>query len=94
VRFYLPRADVTSELQPNDTVSYCAYKGRASYFSLPGVCADVASLPDVRADVAWTYSEPLREAEPVRAHVCFFDEHIDVIVDGRQRDRPTTPWSD
>ncbi len=84
VRFYLPRADVTSELQPNDTVSYCAYKGRASYFS----------LPDVRADVAWTYPEPLREAEPVRDHVCFFDEHVDVIVDGPQRDRSTTPWSD
>jgi uncharacterized protein (DUF427 family) len=104
VRFYLPPADVTSELQPNDTVSYCAYKGRASYFSLPDVRADVASLPDVRADVAslpdvradlaWTYPEPLREAEPVRDHVCFFDEHVDVIVDGRQRDRPTTPWSD
>ncbi len=94
VRFYLPRADVTSELQPNETVSYCAYKGRASYFSLPDVRADVASLPDVRADVAWTYPEPLLEAEPVRDHVCFFDERVDVIVDGRQRDRPTTPWSD
>jgi len=54
--------DVTSELQPNDTVSYCAYKGRASYFSLPDVC--------------------------------FFDERVDVIVDGRGRHRPTTPWSD
>jgi uncharacterized protein (DUF427 family) len=76
--------DVTSELQPNDTVSYCAYKGRASYFS----------LPDVRVDVAWTYPQPLREAEPVRDHVCFFDERVDVIVDGRGRHRPTTPWSD
>jgi uncharacterized protein (DUF427 family) len=114
VRFYLPRADVTSELQPNDTVSYCAYKGRASYFSLPDVRADVASLsdvradaaslpnvradvasrPDARADVAWKYPEPLREAEPVRDHVCFFDERVDVIVDGRRRDRPMTPWSD
>lgn len=83
VRFYLPPADVTPELQPSETVSYCAYKGQASYFSLPGV----------RTDVAWTYPEPLREAEPVRDHVCFFDEHVDVIVDGRRRDRPTTPWS-
>ena len=84
VRFYLPPADVTPVLRPNDTVSYCAYKGQASYFS----------LPDVGEDVAWTYPEPLREAEPVRDHVCFFDEHVDVIVDGQQRDRPTTPWSD
>jgi uncharacterized protein (DUF427 family) len=84
VRFYLPPQDVTPELRHSDTVSYCAYKGQASYFSLPGV----------RTDVAWTYREPLREAEPVRDYVCFFDEHVDVTVDGRQRDRPSTPWSD
>jgi uncharacterized protein (DUF427 family) len=84
VRFYLPPADVTPELKPSDTVSYCAYKGRASYFS----------LPDLRDDVAWAYPEPLREADPVRDHVCFFDEHVDVIVDGHHQDRPTTPWSD
>ena len=83
VRFYLPPEDVTPDLEHSDTVTYCAYKGRASYLSLPGV----------RADVAWTYREPLREAEPVRDHVCFFDEHVDVTVDGQRRDRPSTPWS-
>ena len=83
-RFYLPRQDVTTELQASDTVTFCAYKGQASYFSLPGK----------RNDVAWTYREPLREADPIRGRVCFFDEHVDVIVDGRHRDRPSTPWSD
>jgi uncharacterized protein (DUF427 family) len=84
VRFYLPPDDVTASLVPSDTVSYCAYKGRASYFSLPGV----------RDDIAWTYHEPLHDAVSVRDYICFFDERVDVIVDGRQRDRPTTPWSD
>jgi len=84
VRFYLPPEDVTSDLEHSDTVTYCAYKGRASYLSLPGV----------RADVAWTYREPLREAEPIREHVCFFDEHVDVTVDGQRRDRPSAPWSE
>ncbi|MBV8928724.1 MAG: DUF427 domain-containing protein [Mycobacteriaceae bacterium] len=81
VRFYLPRADVVAELEPSSSVTYCAYKGRASYFSLRG------------ADVAWTYREPLREAEPIRDLVCFFDERVDVIVDGEQRERPVTPFS-
>jgi uncharacterized protein (DUF427 family) len=84
VRFYLPPQDVTFELKPSDTVSYCAYKGQASYFS----------LPDKRNDIAWTYQEPLREAEPVRDHICFFDEHVDVTVDGQLWARPTTPWSE
>jgi uncharacterized protein (DUF427 family) len=84
VRFYLPPDDVTAPLVPSDTVSYCAYKGRASYFSLAGV----------RDDIAWTYHEPLHDAVGVRDYICFFDEHVDVIVDGREQDRPSTPWSD
>jgi hypothetical protein len=26
--------------------------------------------------------------------VCFFDERVDVTVDGATRPRPVTPWSD
>jgi len=84
VRCYLPRADVVVHLEPTDAVSYCAYKGRASYFS----------VPDGPSDVAWTYPEPLREAEPIRDHIAFFDERVDVIVDGQLRERPISPWSD
>jgi uncharacterized protein (DUF427 family) len=84
VRFYLPRADVVVDLEPTDTVSYCAYKGRASYFS----------APDGPVDVAWTYHRPLREAEPVTDHIAFFNERVDIIVDGRRGQRPTTPFSD
>ena len=84
VRFYLPRDDVKVHLEPSDTATYCAYKGRASYYS----------LPDGPRDVAWTYHEPLHDAEPVRDRICFFDERFDVIVDGNRHDRPITPWSD
>jgi uncharacterized protein (DUF427 family) len=74
IRFYLPRADVVVDLKPTDTVSYCAYKGRASYFS----------VPDGPTDVAWTYHHPLREGEPVTDRIAFFNERLDIIVDGRQ----------
>ena len=84
VRFYLPRDDVAARLEPSDTATFCAYKGRASYYS----------IPDGPRDVAWTYHEPLHDAEPVRDRICFFDERVDVIVDGEHRDRPVTPWSD
>ena len=84
VRFYLPREDVAVRLQLSDTVTYCAYKGRATYYS----------VPDGPRDVAWTYHEPLHDAELVRDRVCFFDEQLDVTVDGERRERPVTPWSD
>jgi uncharacterized protein (DUF427 family) len=83
-RFYLPRADITVDLEPSETVSDCAYKGRASYLSVPGG----------PTDIAWTYRHPLREAEPIRDLVSFFNERVDVIVDGRRSQRPITPFSD
>jgi uncharacterized protein (DUF427 family) len=82
-RFYLPSEDIVVPLEPSDTVSYCAYKGRASYYS----------VPDGPRDAAWSYHQPLHDAELVRDRVCFFDERLDVIVDGQRRDRPVTPWS-
>lgn len=83
VRYYLPREDVIAELDDSDTISYCAYKGRASYFS----------VPDGPTDIAWTYRDPLPDGERVRDRICFFDERVDVTVDGVRQDRPATQWS-
>lgn len=83
VRFYLPHDEVVVSLERSDTASYCAYKGRASDYS----------WPDGPRDVAWTYHEPLHDAKLVRDMVCFFDDRVDVTVDGDRRERPVTPWS-
>jgi uncharacterized protein (DUF427 family) len=85
-RFYLPREDVRCELRPSATRTYCAYKGRASYWS-PVLAGTVVP------DLAWSYPEPRLDALPVRDLVAFFDERIDLVVDGVGRDRPVTPWS-
>lgn len=85
-RFYLPRADVRVELVPSPTRTTCAYKGRASYWSAVVGDREVS-------DLAWTYEQPLREAAQVTGLVCFFDERVDVTLDGVQRERPITPWS-
>jgi|BarGraNGADG00212_1021973.scaffolds.fasta_scaffold20376_3 uncharacterized protein (DUF427 family) len=49
----------------------CAYKGHASYYSVKD--AKAASR-----DIAWTYPEPLHDAEHVRDLVCFFSERTDL----------------
>jgi uncharacterized protein (DUF427 family) len=83
VRYYLPREDVRLErFAPSDTHTFCAYKGEASYWSLPG-----------EADIAWTYPAPLREAAEVTDRVAFFNERLDILVDGEALERPVTPWS-
>lgn len=89
VRWYLPPDDVRRDLlQPSDTLTECAYKGTARYWS--------ARIGDaVVADVAWAYGDHAvrREGEPVRGLIAFYDEHVDVDVDGIRQDRPETKWS-
>jgi uncharacterized protein (DUF427 family) len=85
-RYYLPREHIRAELIPSTTISYCAYKGQASYWS-----ATVGGR--VVPDLAWTYEEPLHDAARVRGLIAFFDERIDVTLDGHRRERPVTPWS-
>jgi uncharacterized protein (DUF427 family) len=86
VRYYLPREDIHVELSPSSTRTYCAYKGQASYWS--------ATVGDRAVpDIAWTYPEPLHDATQVRGLTAFFDERVDVVVDGARHERPITPWS-
>ncbi|WAM16478.1 DUF427 domain-containing protein [Rhodococcus sp. JS3073] len=86
VRYYLPAGDVVAELQPSATTSYCAYKGEAAYRS-------AVTAGGVLHDIAWRYDEPLVDASEVRGLVAFFDERLDLVVDGVARPRPVTPWS-
>ncbi len=85
-RYYVPREDIRAALIPSSTTSYCAYKGRASYWS-----ATVGGR--LVPDLAWSYEEPLHEAARVRGLVAFFDERVNLSLDGRRRERPITPWS-
>jgi uncharacterized protein (DUF427 family) len=81
-RFYLPREDVKAQARPSDKRTICAYKGHASYFSF-----------DAGEDLAWTYEDPLPEAAPVTGLVAFFDELVDVTLDGERRERPRTHFA-
>ncbi|MER5642800.1 DUF427 domain-containing protein [Kitasatospora sp. NPDC002227] len=85
-RYYLPPEDVRAKLTPSSTRTWCAYKGRASYWS--ATSGDHA-LPDI----AWTYQQPLHEAEHIRGLVAFFNERLNLVVDGERASRPCTPWS-
>jgi uncharacterized protein (DUF427 family) len=87
-RYYLSREDVRMDLLvPTDTVSVCAYKGRARYWS-----AHVDDI--VMRDVAWSYEAPHNYATAVTGMVSFFNERVDISVDGEPMARPLSPWSE
>ena len=83
-RRYLPREDVTADLVPSTRRTLCAYKGEARYWSvdLPGVGP---------RDIAWSYPDPLPGMERLAGLVAFYDEVVDVEIDGVPRPRPTGP---
>jgi uncharacterized protein (DUF427 family) len=86
-RWYLPREDVRAELQPGGAETVCAYKGHPVYWS-------VTTASGLYENVAWTYLDPLPGVAAIAGRVAFFDEHVDIEVDGRPRGRPRSPWAE
>jgi len=87
VRYYLPFGDVRSDLlEPSDLVTSCPYKGTARYWS---VRVGGTLVPDL----AWSYPDPIPENPKIRDLLCFFNERVDLVVDGVVQERPVTPWS-
>jgi uncharacterized protein (DUF427 family) len=86
-RFYLPAEDVRMDLlEPSEKRTRCAYKGVAAYWS-------VRVGDALHEDIAWTYEEPDRDGAAIRGLVCFFNERVDLEVDGQTVERPVTQWS-
>lgn len=87
VRYYLPLDDCDlSRLRRSDHHSACPYKGFADYF-------DVRVGGRWMRDLAWTYPAPFREVDPVRGLVAFWNERVDLTVDGERLERPRSPFS-
>jgi uncharacterized protein (DUF427 family) len=76
-RYYLPREDVQVDLKPSDTRTICAYKGEASYWSIAG-----------HDDLVWAYEDPLPDAAGLAGLVAFYDEKVQLTVDGVGSARP------
>jgi uncharacterized protein (DUF427 family) len=87
-RYYLDRTTVRFEhLRPTDTVTACPYKGKTSgYWSV--VAGDA-----VHTDLAWAYDFPTRQLSPIAGLIAFYNERVDVVLDGVLLPRPKTHFS-
>ena len=71
---YIPRADVAEgALRPTDTLTYCPYKGDASYFALAGPGGEVA-------DAVWSYEKPYDAVDVIAGHVAFYPQHVEIEI--------------
>ncbi len=82
-RYYLPKTDVRLDLlTPTGTVTRCPYKGTAEYWSVNG-----------HADLAWSYRTPLEESGRIAGLISFYNEKVDIYVDGVLQERPTSKFA-
>jgi uncharacterized protein (DUF427 family) len=86
-RYYLPLSDVRMDLlRPSATQTHCPYKGTAAYWS-------VDTGQDVHPDFAWIYRTPLPESQKIAGLACFYNEKVDLFLDGELQERPATHFS-
>jgi Uncharacterized protein conserved in bacteria len=86
-RFYVPREDVRLELfVPTDHHTGCPYKGTAEYWSWRGT----AGVP---RNIVWSYPQPLPAVGAIRDLLAFYNEAVDITVDGESLARPVTPFT-
>ncbi|MBV9169484.1 MAG: DUF427 domain-containing protein [Chloroflexi bacterium] len=80
-RYYLPKLDVRMDLlEPTEMHSACPYKGNAVYWS-----ARIGER--VYRDVVWSYPFPTPESAKIQNLLSFYDEKVDVYVDGELQPR-------
>lgn len=86
-RYYLPPEDIQMALlEPTNSYTRCPYKGIASYWS-----AHING--QVYPDIVWSYPEPIPECPKIKGLLSFYNEKVDLYVDGVLQERPRTSWS-
>ncbi|MEN3358358.1 MAG: hypothetical protein V7637_2340 [Mycobacteriales bacterium] len=81
-RYYLPLTDIRMDLlERSDTSTACPYKGTAGYWS-------VRAGGRSHKDLVWIYRTPLPESQKIAGLACFYNERVELYVDGVKQDRP------
>ena len=82
-RYYFDRTAVDfAYLVPSETRTECPYKGRTSHYWT----AHIGNTTVM--DLAWSYDFPTQALTPIKNLVAFYNEDVDLTVDGRLMERP------
>lgn len=87
VRYYLPAEDVDfTRLTETSLSTTCPYKGNARYWSV-----EVGER--VHDNIVWSYPEPVRAQAPIKDLLAFYNEVVDIVVDGVAQSRPQSEFT-
>ncbi|PHH86516.1 hypothetical protein CDD83_10114 [Cordyceps sp. RAO-2017] len=86
-RYYIsPGAVDPVALRRSDLVTRCPYKGDAEYYH---VVVDGRELKNL----VWCYRTTTHESSGVAGLLCFYNEEVDIYLDGVLQEKPETPFS-
>ncbi|KAI3325797.1 DUF427-domain-containing protein [Xylariaceae sp. AK1471] len=94
VRFYLPVTSVNAVfLEESETSTACPYKGEANYYDVVLGTEGGGGHKERLKDVVWYYKNPKMECAAIAGHLCFYNEKVDIELDGTMLERPKTTFS-
>jgi uncharacterized protein (DUF427 family) len=82
-RWYLPKDDLREAVERSPKITACPYKGTASYWNVGG-----------HENIAWSYESPIPVAAALRGLVAFYDEIVDLDIDGERQERGYSPFAE
>jgi len=87
VRYYVPKTHVHMELmERGELVTHCPYKGSAESWG-------VRAGGRLHENMAWSYPAPLPESQKIAGLMAFYNEKVDLFIDGVRQQRPKTHFS-
>lgn len=101
-RYYLPMHSVAPEitLRHSQLITKCPYKGDASWYDVvaPPVAGEEHDLEGGRRgwekkEFVWSYKHPTLESAGIAGMICFYNEKVDIFVDGVRQQKPITKFS-
>ncbi|KAI1839685.1 hypothetical protein JX265_008704 [Neoarthrinium moseri] len=94
VRYYLPPTSVDrSVLRDSQTTTQCPYKGVAEYYDIVLGKDGARGEEKAHKDLVWYYRNPTHESAQVAGALCFYNEKVDIELDGHMLERPKTHFA-
>lgn len=85
-RYYLsPGAVDQSLLRRSELVTRCPYKGDAEYYH-------VVVNGKQHNNLVWYYRHPTHESAGIAGLLCFYNEEVDIYLDGQLQEKPRLPF--
>jgi len=71
---YIPFDDVDeTQFERSELMTYCPYKGDASYFSIP-------AAGEAGENAVWQYREPYTPVAEIKDHVAFYTDRVQITA--------------